>query len=209
MRQSKHIQRGGHCRVCRGQGCVPGCDTCRLCQDQEERVGMKKGQRWSGKPDPFSRPATSVQDLASPQGAASPRTIPCEATTPPTLPRASYLHSCFDSQPRQTKKPAGSFSPRSHLDSVQGHSIGLDDLDLRRHTKRPIQRQLRTLDAGRAFCWTLGLNTQEKEKSQRARRIASNQPSDINTSCDLPNKEGTCQVDGTSNRAVMGKDTCN
>lgn len=154
MRQNKHIQRGGHCRVCRGQGCVVGCDTCRLCQDQEERVGMMTGQSWS---------ATSVQELASPQGTASPLTIPREATTPPTLPHASYLHSRFDFQPRQTKKPAGSFSPGSHLDSVQGHSIGLDDLDLHRHTKRPIQRQLGALDAGRAFCWTLGLNTQEKK----------------------------------------------
>ena len=187
---------GGYGKVCGGWGHAVGCDTCGSCQDQEEHVGLMTGQRWPGKPDPFpeggpvccgflfsgTKPwCTSRRCITS--------TIPRQATSPPTLPRPvpTSTHALISSQSKQ--QTAGSPSPRSHGDSAQGHSIGLDDFDLQRQTKGPIHSQpSRDLDAGRAFCWTLGLNTQEKNQ-QCARLIASNQPSDINTSCHL---EETC-----------------
>lgn len=78
--------------------------------------------------------------------------------------------------------------PRSHGDGAQGHSVGLDDLDLQGQTKRPIQsrgarsggRQSVLLDTGPEY-------TRKKRKKIGSvqRLIASNQPSDINTSCHL------------------------
>lgn len=110
-----------------------------------------------------------------------------------TLSIPTSSHSLISSQSKQ--QTAGSHRPCSHGDSAQGHSIGLDDLDLQGQTKGPIHSQSRDLDAGRAFCWTL------------LRLITSSQPSDINTSNHL---EETCRTKRALVRVcwdVIGKDT--
>lgn len=88
----------------------------------------------------------------------------------------------------QSKQRAtGSGSPCSHGDRAQGHSVGLDDLDLRGTDKevnsepaREIWMQSFLLDTGPEYT-----RKEKKKNLQRARLIASNQPSDIYTSCHL------------------------
>lgn len=189
VRQSKQIEWGVYGRVCVGWGHVVGCDTCGSCQDQEEHVRLMTRQRWSGEPDPFPRGGpvhcgflfrgTKPRCISR---SCITSTIPRQATSPPTLSHSSPPPVGLWFSAKANSELAASRSPRSHGHGAHGHSVGLDDLDLQGRTKRPIQSQQRDLDAGRAFCWTLGLNTHEKT-GLCARLIASNQPSDINTSC--------------------------
>lgn len=132
-------------------------------------------------------------------------TIPRQATSPPTLPHSSlHLHTRFDFQPKQTAQTAGSRSRRSHGDGAQGHSVGLDDLDQRGRTKKSIQSPAerfwtQSFSAGHWRLNTRGKKEEKKKKRnrRRARLIASNQPSDIYTSCHSEepcrNKEAACQ----------------
>ena len=175
---------------------VVGCDTCTSCQNREEHVGLMTRQRWSGKHDPLPQGGPvycgflfrGAQSHGVPRDAVSPRPSHVKPHHLPLYPMHPHLHLCFDSRPRQTPNLLAAEAPRSHGDSAQGHSVGLDDLDLQGQTKRPIQsrgarsggRQSVLLDTGPEY-------TRKKRKKIGSvqRLIASNQPSDINTSCHL------------------------
>lgn len=157
-----------------------------ILSESGETFGLMTRQRWSGK-----RIISLWVDqctLASRLGTKPECTLTCCITScHPTKPHHlllypvhPHLHSCFDSLPKPT---ANYWQPRSSFPWRQAHGSGLDDLDPRGKTKKPIQSWPQGLDAGRAFCRTLGWNTSGKKNQQRTRFIASNQPSDINTSC--------------------------
>lgn len=155
------------------------------------------------------------QSHGVPQDAVSPLYHPTSShITSHSTPIHPHLHARFDFQPKQT---ANCWQPRSPVPMATAHKGTASALMIwicRGRTKRPIQSQPRDLDAGRAFCWTLGLNTQErKEKkigsvqdlSHPINRVILTHPV---TWRRLAEQRGRLSgLDGTSNRGVMGKDT--
>lgn len=139
-----------------------------ILSESGETFGLMTRQRWSGK-----RIISLWVDqctLASRLGTKPQCTLRCCITScHPTKPHHlllypvhPHLHSCFDSLPKPT---ANYWQPRSSFPWRQAHGSGLDDLDPRGKTKKPIQSRPQGLDAGRAFCRTLGWNTSGKKIS--------------------------------------------
>lgn len=130
-------------------------------------------------------------------------TIPRQATSPPTLAQASPPPLALWFPAKANSKPAGSRSPCSH--SAQGHSVGLDDLDLQGRTKRPIQSHPRDLDASSAFWWTPGLDTHAQDLSHPINQVILTHP--VTWRRLAEQRRCLSGLDGTSNTGLMGKDT--
>ncbi len=135
--QSKQTELGVYGRVCIGWGHVEGCDTYRSCRDQEEHVQLMTRQRWSVKLDPFLEGGPVYCGFlfrgTKPRctsGRCITATIPRQATSPPALPHSSPPSLALWFAAKANSKPSGSVHPRSHGHGAQGHSVGLDDLDL-------------------------------------------------------------------------------
>lgn len=86
---------------------------------------------------------------------------PCIPTSTRALIRGQGKHpTCWQPKP-----------PRSHGDGAQGHSAGLDDLDLRGQTKRPIQsRGARSGGRQSVLLDTRPEYTRKKKKKKKKQR---------------------------------------
>lgn len=139
-------------------------------------------------------------------------TIPRQATSPPTLPHSSPPPRALWFPAKANRKTTGSRSPRSHGDRAQGHSVGLDDLDLQGRTKKSIQSQPRDLDAKLSAGHWAWIHEEEGKKivSVQDLSLPINQvifTHSVTWRSLAGQRSSLSGLDGTSNRGVMGKDT--
>ncbi len=136
------------------------------------------------------------QSHGVPQDAVSPLPSHVKPHHLPLYPMHPHLHSRFDFQPKQTANLLAAAVPVPMATAHKGTALALmiwicrDRQRGQFRVSREIWMQAE-LSAGH-WAWIY-----KKKNRQHARLIASNQPSDINTSCHLEetllNKEDACQ----------------
>lgn len=192
VRQSKQIKWRVDGEVCGGWSHSVGCDTRRSCQDHEGTVGWWQGRGGQENLIPSSREDQCTvasclggQSHGVLQDTISPLPSHVKPHHLPLYPIHPHLHSCFDSRPKQTATCLRPQSPFPWWQRTRAQrwpwrfgSVGADKEANSETAQRFGCRQAFLLDTGPKY-------TGRKKNLQCAKLIASNQASDINTSCHL------------------------